>query len=97
MWTNKENRFLIIKLKKKLKIGSKMSEETEHWEKNPELEKYFANIGSFRCWYGKNIHPLANPTIEEIIKKAKKRFLCGNDRVKFNKRHNIRRDNWWMK
>jgi len=69
-----------------------MYEITEHWEHNPELQKYFANIRSFRGWYGKNIHPLANPTGEEVIKKAKKRFLCENDRVKFNKRHNILRD-----
>jgi len=82
--------------KKNQKNGKKMekiiNEITEFWEKNPELQKYFANIASFRCWYGKNIHPLANPTIEEVIKKAKKRFLCENDRVKFNKRHNILRD-----
>jgi len=69
-----------------------MNEQTDLWKTTPELQKLFANQLSFCVWYGKNIHPLANPTIEEVIKKAKKRFLTENDRVKFNKRHNILRD-----
>ena len=69
-----------------------MSDEKELWKKTPELQKLFGTPLSFCVWYGRNIHPLANPTIEEVIKKAKKRSLSGNDRVKFNKRHNILRD-----
>ena len=69
-----------------------MSELTDLWKETPELRKLFGTGISFCAWYGQNIHPLANPSIEEILKKAKKRFLCGNDRVKFNKRHNITRD-----
>ena len=69
-----------------------MSELSKLWEKTPELRKLFATKTSFWCWYGKSIHPLANPTTEQILKKAKKRFLCTNDRVKFKKRHNITRD-----
>ena len=71
-----------------------MSEWIELWRTTPELRKLFGNGLSFAVWYGQNIHPLANPTIEEVIKKAKKRFLCGNDRVKFNKRHNITSGKW---
>ena len=70
----------------------KMSELTDLWKNTPELQQIFGSEQSFYGWYGKNIHPLANPTVEEMVKKAKKRFLCGNDRVKFNKRHNITRD-----
>ena len=71
---------------------SKVSELKYLWKQTPELQKLFGTSISFCVWYSKNIHPLANPNIEEVIKKAKKRFLCGNDRVKFKKRHNITRD-----
>ena len=68
-----------------------MSELTELWKKMPELQKMFGTPISFCVWYGKNIN-LANPNIKEVIKKSKKRFLTENDKVKFNKRHNITRD-----
>lgn len=71
-----------------------MNELIDLWEKVPELRKLFPTIQSFRGWYGHKIHPLANPTIEEVIKKAQTRFLCTNDRIKFNKRHNITSDKW---
>ena len=69
-----------------------INEVAKMWREHPELQKYFGNSLSFCVWYANNFHPLANPTIEEVIKKAKKRNLCENDRVKFKKRHNIRRD-----
>ena len=73
-------------------MNEEINDVAKMWREYPELQKYFGNKLSFYVWYSYNFHPLDSPTIEEVIKKAKKRFLCGNDRVKFKKRHNIRRD-----
>ncbi len=54
-------------------------EVSELFEKNPELQKYFINIRSFRTWHGRNIHPLAKPTVEELIEKAKRRWKKKNE------------------
>jgi len=64
-----------------------MSEFTKLWENSQELKKYFATKKSFCTWMGFNFL-IQNPTIEEIIKKAKKRFLTKTERNKFKKRHN---------
>jgi len=67
-----------------------MTELTEIWENVPELKQYFATRQSFCAWMGRH-YLLENPTIEEILKKAKKRLLTCNERIKFKKRHILMR------
>ena len=65
------------------------TENTEMYRTHPELRKYFATKQSFCSWMGFN-YLMENPSIEEIIEKAKKRNLTGNERIKYKKRHNIK-------
>lgn len=75
------------KIKTNGKKVDKMTEYTKLWENNPELWKYFGTAQSFYTWMGQHFLT-KNPTMEEIIKLAKKRKYSKSDRIKSKKEHN---------